>query len=117
MSESDISEVKADLFHTKGLLAIAKLDNERLQREIYGLRAELRKRDKEMEDRWLLLGDNAHLRALMSEIELEMQKKDQEAAECRARAEKAERGIRNLQKWLEITGGKGGSKHKIEDFY
>lgn len=58
---------------------------------------ELRHRQEDKNTMYALLGEAVRLRRMMDTMgdDLEVYKK---------RAEKAERGVRNLKKWLEITG-------------
>ena len=84
------------------------------EKEIYKLKKEnaelkeiIRQKNVDRENCYLLLGENVRLRRMMEIMDEEHAAMEKRVALEKERADKAQRGLKNLQKWLKIDGYKG----------
>lgn len=85
-------------------IKIATLESElKLQQE-----EELKHRQEDLNNLYAWMGETIRMRRLSETI-------GEDLEEYKKRTEKAERGLRNLKKWLEISGEEGGADGRVSD--
>ena len=99
-----------------GVASQLEMDLRELQKENKRLRKELDERQVDFNNTYLLLSENVRLRRMMEIMDEERILLEKKVAAADERAEKAARGLKNLQKWLEIDGYTGLKKFgKVSD--
>lgn len=79
-----------------------------LKKENSSLRKQLREMEQFREDTFLLMSENFRYKRMMELLDEEKTVIAEELEKTRKRLLKAERSIRNLQKWMELKGITGG---------
>lgn len=79
-----------------------------LKKENSSLRKQLRESEKYREDTFILISENFRYKRMMEMLDEEKTTLADELDKTKKRLIKAERSIRNLQKWMELKGITGG---------
>lgn len=83
-------------------------DIARLLQENREQRGIIRELERYREDTYILMSEAFRYKRMLEILDGEKRSLEDKLAKEKARLEKAERGIRNLQKWMELKGINGG---------
>lgn len=101
-----IEEVSKDTL--LDLIRTQKISIQELKDENRTLRKTIQEMERYREDTYILMSEAFRYKRMLECMDDERRVLSEKLEKERARLEKAERSIRNLQKWMELKGIKGG---------